>query len=586
MTRSAGRPSFSRTEIRREVDEVPMSQTKPSSLTPLGYEPAERIVQPAAFPQEPASLVDLGAPTTLTALIAAQAARVPERVAVVAGKTTRTYAQLGERARELAAHLRALGVARNAPVGLLLDRSADAVVGLLGILEAGGAYMPLSLDAPAAGLAQQLAESGATVVVTAGGLASRLPGNARVVLVDRRVAEPVATSADIQPARPDDLAYVLFTSGSTGTPKGVAVTHANAVHYARAISRVLADSHVDAAGDGFAVLDGWRFGIASTFATDLGHTSLLSSLLAGGTLHVLEPEATADSSRFAREVAAHPLDLLKITPSRLAALTAGARDGTLAQLLPARWLVLGGEATSIDFARELLDAGRCRVLVHYGPTEVTVGACTFEATRAALDAAVAAGARTVPIGRPLANTVAHVVDARGALTAPGVEGELWLAGAGVARGYLNRDALTADRFVERDGRRWYRTGDHVRRLSSGDLEFLGRADDQVKIRGYRVELSAIELTLRAHPGVADAVALLAGENDAERRLVAYVVPRADGYSVSHSDEATSERVREWAAAQLPEHMVPAAVVLLTALPISANGKVDRAALPASTTQRP
>jgi amino acid adenylation domain-containing protein len=529
---------------------------------------------------------DVGTPATLSALIEAQVARVPNRAAVIAGETTLTYAQLDERAHELAAHLRALGVGRNVPVGLLLDRSADAIVGLLAILQAGGAYMPLSLDAPAARLAQQLAESGATVVVTAGSLASRLPGNARVVLVDRRVAEPAVTPGAIEPARPDDLAYVLFTSGSTGTPKGVAVTHANAVHYARAISRVLADTPADTSGDGFAVLDGWRFGIASTLAADLGNTSLLPALLAGGTLHVLDRETTTEPARFASRVAAQPLDLLKITPSHLAALTAGARNGALAQLLPARWLVLGGEALRVDLARELLGAGRCRVLNHYGPTEVTVGACTFEVTSAALDAAVANGALTVPIGRPLANTRALVLDANGAEQPIGVPGELVLFGAGVARGYLNREALSAERFVVREGARGYRTGDRVRRLSDGTLEFLGRADDQVKIRGYRVELGEIALTLRSHPGVTDAVAVLTGENDSDRRLVAYVVPRADGYAVSHSDRATIERVREWAAAQLPDYMVPSAVVLLPALPLTANGKVDRAALPSPDVASP
>ncbi len=210
-----------------------------------------------------ATSLDEGAPTTLTALIEAQTKRVPQRAAVVAGDVTLTYAALDARASELAAHLRTLGVARGAPVGLLLDRSADAIVGLVGILKAGGAYMPLSIDAPIARLAQQLAESGAATVVTSAALASRLPGSTRVVLLDRDVT--VASTVDATsaaPSSPSDIAYVLFTSGSTGTPKGVAVTHANAVHYARAISRVLADLPARAAGDGFAALDGWQFGRA------------------------------------------------------------------------------------------------------------------------------------------------------------------------------------------------------------------------------------------------------------------------------------------------------------------------------------
>jgi amino acid adenylation domain-containing protein len=534
-----------------------------------------------------ATSLDEGAPTTLTALFEAQAKRVPQRAAVVAGDTTLTYAALDARAGELAAHLRTLGVVRGVPVGLLLDRSADAIVGLLGILKAGGAYMPLSVDAPTARLAQQLAESGATTVVTSAALASRLLGITRVVVVDRDVAVAAESNAPpATPSSPNDIAYVLFTSGSTGTPKGVAVTHANAVHYARAISRLLADTPARAAGDGFAALDGWRFGLASTLAADLGNTSLLPALAVGGTLHVLDQATTTEPARFAAYVAEHPLDALKLTPSHLAALLAGVAADALAPMLPARWLVLGGEALRVDFARTLVRAAgtRCRLLNHYGPTETTVGTCTFEVTAAALDALDARQAPSVPIGRPLANTVAHVLDTTGKRVPVGVPGELWLGGAGVANGYLNRDDLTAQRFVSRafdggEAERLYCTGDRVRRLPDGALEFLGRADDQVKVRGYRVELGEIELSLRAHPGVAQAVATVL-DDGAEPRLVAYVVPRADGYAVSHGDRATSERVREWVAAQLPEYMVPSAIVLLEALPLTSNGKVDRRALPA------
>ncbi|HEX7980352.1 MAG TPA: amino acid adenylation domain-containing protein, partial [Gemmatimonadaceae bacterium] len=557
-------------------------------------EPATRIssiplltaAERGALTEWNATSVDEGAPRTLTALVEAQAKRVPQRAAVVAGDTTLTYATLDARAADLAAHLRTLGVARDVPVGLLLDRSADAIVGLLGILKAGGAYMPLSIDAPTARLAQQLAESGAATVVTSAALAARLPGSTRVVVIDRDVAAAPTTGAQAtSPSSPNDLAYVLFTSGSTGTPKGVAVTHANAVHYARAISRVLADVPARASGDGFAALDGWRFGLASTLAADLGNTSLLPALAAGGTLHVLDQATTTEPARFAAYVAEHPLDVLKLTPSHAAALVAGVSGDALASLLPARWLVLGGEALRVDFARSLRAAGtRCRLLNHYGPTETTVGTCTFEVTSSALEALDARGASTVPIGRPLANTHAHVLDANGQRVPLGVPGELWLGGAGVAAGYLNRDDLTAQRFVSMafDGsaaERLYRTGDRVRRLPDGTLEFLGRGDDQVKVRGYRVELGEIELSLRAHPGVAQAVVVL-NDQGAETRLIAYVVPRADGYAVSHGDRATGDRMREWVAAQLPEYMVPSAVVLLDALPLTANGKVDRAALPA------
>jgi acyl-coenzyme A synthetase/AMP-(fatty) acid ligase/acyl carrier protein len=243
-------------------------------------------------------------------------------------------------------------------------------------------------------------------------------------------------------------------------------------------------------------------------------------------------------------------------------------------------VVLGGEALRPALARTLVDAGKCRVLNHYGPTETTVGALTYEVTPESLTAAQASNAQTVPIGRPLANTHAYVVAPDGAEQPVGIPGELWLGGAGVTEGYLEQPALTAQRFSSHAGGRVYRTGDRVRRLADGAIEFLGRTDDQVKVRGYRVELGEIEHALRAHPGVETGVVVLrAGADGAEPVLVAYAVPKQAGYAVSHSDRATPEKVTAWLGAQLPEHMVPSAVVLLDALPLTANGKVDRAALP-------
>ena len=538
---------------------------------------------------------DEGAAATLTELIEAQAARVPDRLALVgprpsatasgsvAGTFPLTYQELNARANQLARHLQGLGVAAGAPVGLLIDRSGDAVVGLLGILKAGGAYMPLAIDAPASRIAQQISESGARVVVTLTAHAMQLPSSVEVVSLDGDAAR-LGALADRNlsvPSSPDDLAYVLFTSGSTGVPKGVAVTHANAVHYARAVSRVLADVSADTGGDGFAALDGLRFGMASTLAADLGNTSLLPALLSGATLHLLGKEVTTEPTRFAEYVAVHQFDVLKITPNHLAALTAGKSGAELAALLPRKWVVLGGEALRPDVARALLGAGKCRVLNHYGPTETTVGVLTFEATNDSLAASAALGAQTVPLGRPLANTHAYVVDVKGQEQPVGIPGELWLGGAGVTAGYLNRPELTAERFVSFRGERVYRTGDRVRRLADGTMEFLGRADDQVKVRGYRVELGEIEQALRAHPGVEQGVVVLRpqGENT-EPVLVAYAVPKQAGYAVSHNDRATPEKLVAWLGAQLPEYMVPSAVLLIEGIPLTANGKVDRAKLPA------
>jgi amino acid adenylation domain-containing protein len=558
--------------------------TRRVSLLPLLTD-AERI----EFAAWNATDADEGAPSTIVELFEAQAARVPDRVAVVApsasaaahgsvaGSTTLTYRELNARANQLARHLQASGAVAGAPVGLMLDRSADAIVALLGILKAEGAYMPLAADAPSARLAQQLAESGAKLVITSAAMARRLPGTVTVVPLDSDSATLGAhADTNLPPAaRPRDTAYVLFTSGSTGVPKGVAVTHANIVHYTRAVRRALGTAESEPA-DGRAR----QFGLASTFAADLGNTSLYPALLAGATLHVLGADVTTEPERFAQYVQVHQLDVLKLTPNHLRALIAGRRSSELAAVLPRQTLVLGGEALSLELARTLHDAGGCRVVNHYGPTETTVGVLTHEVTTESLAAAAALGAQTVPLGRPLANTRTYVMDAHGQEQPVGVPGELWIGGAGVSSGYLNRPEMSAERFVSFKGERVYRTGDRVRRLSDGTFEFLGRADDQVKVRGYRVELGEVEQALRGHPGVAQGVVVLRSDGDAEPALIAYAVAKQSGYAVSHGDRPTPEKLTQWLAAQLPDYMVPSGVVLLETLPLTANGKLDRAALPA------
>jgi amino acid adenylation domain-containing protein len=577
--------------IRTVLEEAVANPGLRVSAIPL-LTPAER----SALDSWNGTTVDGDAAATLVELFERQAARTPQALAVVGPHVSApaggivvttlplTYGELNARANQLAHHLRSIGVGPDVPVGLMLGFSVDALIGLVGILKSGGAYMPLAVEAPAARLAQQIAESGATIVVTNGILADRLPRSVTAVATDRAADEALlATQPTNNPAvvaTPASLAYILYTSGSTGVPKGVAVTHANAVHYARSVSRVLTGSRPGQAGDGFAALEGLRFGLVSTLAADLGNTSVLPSLLGGGALHVLAKDVTTDAARFAEYVAKNELDVLKITPNHLAALAFGRTGSELAAVLPRKWLVLGGEALRIDVARALASAGKARVLNHYGPTETTVGALTFEVSAETLAAAERMGAQTVPVGHPLANTHAYVADAAGNEQPVGIPGELLIAGAGVANGYFRRPELTSERFVEFRGERVYRTGDRVRRLPDGTIEFLGRADDQVKVRGFRVELGEIEQVLRSHPGVAEGVVVLRASEDGDASLVAYAVARPDGYAVSHSDRPTPEKLGEWFAAQLPEYMVPSSVVMLDLLPLTPNGKVDRARLPA------
>jgi len=530
--------------------------------------------------------IDEGPAATLVQLFEQQAARVPNRVALTGGRpgaapASVTYAEADARANQLAHALRARGCGRHARVVLGIDRSVDAVIALLAILKAGAAYVPIPPDTPAARMAQLMTESGATVVVTLAEHAKSFPATAQVIALDAD-AETLralpASTPDVVAAQ-DDLAYILFTSGSTGVPKGVAVTHGNVVHYARAISRVLGDIPPAQPGDGFASLDGARFALASTLAADLGNTSLLPALASGGTLHVLPRDVTTEPARFADYVRANPVDILKVTPNHLAALVAGKTGSDLAALLPRRWLVTGGEALRPDLARTLLGASSCRLLNHYGPTETTVGVCAFEVTPESLRAAIESGAQTVPIGSPFANTRAYVVDTHGNEQPAGVPGDLLIGGDGVARGYLGRPELTSERFTQFNGERVYRTGDRVRRLANGAIEFLGRGDDQVKVRGYRVELGEIEHALRSIAGVAQAVTIVRRDEAGDAQIVAYVVPKHDGYAVSHSDRPTPERIVEWCGTRLPSHMVPSSVLFIDALPLTANGKIDKARLP-------
>ena len=499
---------------------------------------------------------NLGAAATMTSLIQAAAAARGDAAAVRSGDTQITWRELSERGHQLAHRLIELGAGPDVPIGLCAERSVDLIVGLYGILASGSAYVPLLPDQPAQRIAQQVAESGARVVVSVAAHRALLADDITVVSLDtdaQVLAAKPAAAPEVS-VKPEHIAYVLYTSGSTGTPKGVAVTHANLVHYTRSIASVLG---VDLPASDKA----WTFATVSTLGADLGHTSVFPALASGGVLHVLPRDVVMDSARFQAYAASHPIDVLKITPSHFQALV-GAEMAR--EHLPSRWLVFGGEACSWELAERARAAGSCRVLNHYGPTETTVGACTFE-VREHAERLLSA---TVPIGKPLPNVTAHVVDRTGELSPVGVPGELYIGGAGVARGYLHRDDLTRERFVTLNGERVYRTGDRVRRLPTGDLEFLGRLDQQVKVRGYRVELGEIETVLGQHPSVRQSVVAMH-----EGQLVGYV-------AVNSSTPMDDADIAAHVAASLPDYMVPQLWVRLDAIPLTPNGKVDRKNLPA------
>ncbi|MFI6757531.1 amino acid adenylation domain-containing protein [Micromonospora sp. NPDC050417] len=514
---------------------------------PVGEIPLEPVAGPAlAGPRTEPAVVPVHT------LMERWADERPDTTAVVGADGRLTYREWELRANRLAHRLIALGVRPDQPVGILLDPGCDFATAVFGILKAGGAYLPMDTTYPASRVRDMLRASGARLVVTAGEPAERVRGLADVV-------EPVTAHGAGPESRPtvsvapDNLAHVIFTSGSTGAPKGVAVQHGNLAHCVTGLVARMPQ----AAGGSFAMV--------STVAADLGLACLYGAWLTGGTLHLMDRETATDPQAYARYLARHQVDVVKLVPSHLTML---ADHGDLAAVLPGKLLILGGEGCPWSLVEQVR---RLRpdlaVHTHYGPTEATMMSLICDVDE------VPEGARTrlVPLGRPLPNVTGLVVDRSGRPQPTGVPGELLLGGPGVARGYVGRPDLTTERFVDDpEGGRWYRTGDLVR-LRDGDVvEFLGRTDDQVKVRGYRVELGEVTAALRALPEVADAVVLPEGEAH-RRRLACWVVP-APGHAPQ--PDAIRARLRE----SLADYLVPADIVVLDRIPLTANGKPDRAAL--------
>lgn len=499
-----------------------------------------------------------------------QAKRTPDRPALVCESQRYTYASLNARANQLAHHLRRIGVGPGVAVGLCMERSAEMIVALLGILKAGGAYVPIHPEQPKSRLDHQLAESQSPVLVTEAALLNRLPEfGGRILCLDRDGAsldvEPVTDPERVTSS--EGLAYVIYTSGSTGVPKGVAVRHRNLVNYTSFICKRL---HLTPD-------EGLHFATVSTLSADLGNTCIFPSLVSGGCLHVIAHETSMDGDLFATYVAENPLDVLKITPSHLASILAAAQGS---RALPRRYLILGGETVSWELVTKVRAACNCTIVNHYGPTETTVGALTY-LVESRND--VHPSASTVPIGRPIANTCLYILDARMEPVPVGVAGELWIGGDGVAQGYLNQPEQTAERFVNdpfswEPGARLYRTGDLARYLPDRNVEFLGRIDHQVKIRGFRVELPEIEAVLNQHAAIRQAIVITREDRPGDQRLVAYVV--ASGVNKPEPDV-----LKAALAERLPDYMIPSAILFVNELPLTANGKVDRKALPAPEEHR-
>ncbi|HEX6910409.1 MAG TPA: amino acid adenylation domain-containing protein, partial [Longimicrobium sp.] len=486
----------------------------------------------------------------LHALFEARAQGTPDAVALVHEGGALTCAELDARANRLAHHLRRLGVGPEARVAVCLEWGPELVVALLATLKAGGVYVPLDPSLPAERLAYMIEDAGAAVRVTRAALAPRLGGGVtlRVDADGERIAAEGADAPDAS-VRPDNLAYLIYTSGSTGRPKGVAVEHGAAAAHVRAMARTLeivpADRVLQFASAGF----------------DVSLEQVFVPLLGGATL-VLRGAEPWSPAEFAGRARALGVTVANVPPAFW-------REVLAAGTLPAlRLLLVGGDALS---AADAAAGGATRLLNCYGPTETVVTATAFAVPDGFAGRTAGAAA---PIGRPLPGRAASVLDRRGEPGPAGVAGELYLGGL-LARGYLRRPGLTADRFVPDPfggaaGARLYRTGDRARWLPDGTLEFLGRTDFQVKVRGFRIEPGEIEARLLEHPGVRGAAVVAREHGPGDVRLVAYCV----------GEPVEAEALRAHLSERLPEYMVPAAYVQLDALPVTPNGKVDRKALPA------
>ncbi|MEA5516374.1 non-ribosomal peptide synthetase [Nodularia sp. UHCC 0506] len=500
-----------------------------------------------------------------------QADQTPDKIAVVFEDQQMTYAELNAKANQLAHYLQELGVRPDVLVGLFVERSLELIVGLLAILKAGGAYLPLDPTLPKPALAVRLQNAQPPILLTQQQLVETLPdypGKTVSLDTDWHNISQESQENLISEVGIKNLVYVLFTSGSTGQPKGVGVEHQQLFNYIHGIEDRLDLNECNS------------FATITTFAADLGNTTIFPCLCSGGCLHIVSSQRASNPEALADYFYRHPIDCLKIVPSHLTALLASSQAQ---HILPKQRLILGGEACRWDLIEQIQQLEpECLIFNHYGPTEATVGVLTYPVQLEQTNHY----SKTVPLGQPIGNTQIYLLDSYLQPVPIGVPGELYIGGAGVARGYLNEPDLTSEKFIfhsfeEVEGNfqntRVYKTGDLARYLPDGNIEFLGRIDHQVKIHGYRIELGEIEATLKQHQAVRDTVVLVRHESG-NQRLVAYVVPE------KQSAPKTTE-LRDFLSQRLPDYMIPSVFVRLKALPLLPNGKLDRQSLPAPDMNR-
>ncbi|MCY7855055.1 amino acid adenylation domain-containing protein, partial [Bacillus sonorensis] len=489
-----------------------------------------------------------------------QAEKTPDRAAVVYGHTKLTYRELDQKANQLAYVLRRKGVGKDDIIGIMFDRSADVIVPILGVMKAGGAYLPIDPEMPAARIQYMLEDSGARWLVAESARQAFLSDIYKGTVIDiEKDIDP-----NISTARPDSindgesLAYIIYTSGTTGQPKGVQLEHRNLVNY---VSWFRDETRLTASD---------KTMLLSSYAFDLGYTSLFPILLAGGELHLVPKETYTEPARLCTYIYEQGITYIKLTPSLFHTIVQPQSSAFTKELERLRLIVLGGEKINPDdverFHSRYPDA---RFINHYGPTETTIGTIAKQIVAEEMAEFI----KRPTIGRPIPGAGALVLDASRRLVPVGAPGELYITGKGLARGYVNKRELTAERFIENPyapGALMYQTGDLVRRLPNGEIEFVGRTDDQVKIRGYRVELKEIEDALKEHGDVERAVVLAFTAASGMEELCAYIQSKS---------KAASSVLREHLSERLPSYMVPSYFITVDEIPLTANGKLDRNALP-------
>jgi amino acid adenylation domain-containing protein/non-ribosomal peptide synthase protein (TIGR01720 family) len=500
---------------------------------------------------------------TIPQLFEAQVKTTPDAVAVSFEGVSLTYRELNERANRVAHYLEELNLESEALIGVFMKRNINMIVALLGVLKAGCAYVPLDPSYPTERLRFMLDDANLSVVLTEEKLFQQLPDfEGQLVSVDGPETEKALSSDPAVKGTGESLAYVIYTSGSTGIPKGISIVH-------RAVTRLVFNSTY------IEIHPADHVAQASNASFDAATFEIWGALLHGAKLVGINTDVMLSPPQFAAEIRRRGISVMFLTTALFNQMVSEAPDA----FTTVRCLLFGGEACDPKRVRELLAGNPPQRLLHvYGPTESTTFASWFEVNEVEPDAA------TVLIGRPLSNTEIYLLNEELAIVPVGAPGEIYIGGDGLARNYLHRPALTAERFIpnpfsRRPGARLYKTGDIARYLADGSVAFIGRADHQVKVRGFRVEPGEIEAALRAHPSVTDAIVIATDEAGKERRLIGYV---AHGGNIAPA----SNELRDFLSESLPPYMVPSLIVVMKNLPLTPNGKIDRSALPTTETYRP